>query len=175
MFTPYHLIAIIFDCISYKSCDLKKGIYSMKAVFFTLLIISFGFTGLVAAQSEPEENYDEDDLYGEDFYDYNNDSSNDNSNNESNDVTRYEYDTNYGYDGSTESQVGNFVRFLLARESAIPKFEINLPDGTEQKNCSTDEAPAVNKQGKLGSNVCTSCYYSNGGFSLSCGFKPLGN
>ena len=50
----------------------------MKNIFLFFLAISFGFVNLAAAQTAPErdtggeyeENYDEDDLYGEDFYEY---------------------------------------------------------------------------------------------------------
>ncbi len=43
-------------------------------------------------------------------------------------------------------------------------------NGTEKKTCETTNAPATNEQGENGTNRCTSCSYSNGGFTVNCVF-----
>ncbi len=76
------------------------------------------------------------------------------------------------------SQVPARSRTMSQGRTATPRPAIPMnnqqlkPNGNvaESKDCTTTTAPATNEQGQNGVNKCTSCSYSNGGFTVNCIF-----
>ena len=139
----------------------------MKSIFFTLLIISFGFSNLVVAQDEINGNYTEEELWGEDFYEYDIHPDYTHHEHTGNNIAESNYSPGYEHNGSIEWQMKNLVNLALAKEYSVHDSQVSY--GAKQSGCFIDKGPGISKEGDLGINVCRTCNNSSN-FSLSCGF-----